>query len=445
MQMTGEFAARRVAVIGSGIAGASAAWLLSKSCNVVLYEADNRLGGHANTVEAPTPAGPVPVDTGFIVFNDRNYPNLCRLFDWLDVPTEASDMSFAASIDDGRFEYSGTGVGGLLGQRSNAVRPRFWRMAAGIMRFYREAPAVLEDASWRGASLGDYLAANGYGETFVEDHLLPMGAAIWSTTARQMREYPVQAFVRFFERHGLLSLSDRPRWRTVSGGSREYVRRLFADYAGEVRLASRVAEIRRDVGRVTVTDHRGNSDIFDAIVIAAHADQALSMLGDPSADERRLLGAISYTANEAVLHRDPSAMPRRRSVWSSWNYIGRPSDADCGSLCVTYWMNRLQNLPMNNQLFVTLNPTRPLDAESVIARFEYDHPLYDARAMAAQEELWTLQGRRNTWFCGSYFGYGFHEDGLRSGLEAAEAVSGMRRPFATPVADAEPVHAEAAE
>ncbi|MGE0232248.1 MAG: NAD(P)/FAD-dependent oxidoreductase [Flavobacteriaceae bacterium] len=445
MHSMGETAARRVAVIGGGIAGASAAWLLAKSCRVVLYESDSRLGGHANTIDVATPRGPLPVDTGFIVYNDRNYPNLRGLFNCLNVPTEASDMSFSASIDNGRFEYSGSGFAGLLGQRANAVRPRFWRMATGIMRFYREAPAVLDDAIWRGASLGDYLAAKGYGEAFVEDHLLPMGAAIWSTTARQMRDYPVQAFVRFFERHGLLSLSDRPRWRTVTGGSREYVARLFGDFSGEVRLASPVADVRREGGRVTITDTRGNRDMYDAVVIAAHADQALSMLGDASRDERRLLGAFTYTRNEAVLHRDPALMPRRRAVWSSWNYIGGLAGADEGQLCVTYWMNRLQNLPADDQLFVTLNPSRALDEAAVIARFDYDHPLYDVRALEAQRQLWALQGQRNTWFCGSYFGYGFHEDGLRSGLEAAESIAGVSRPFAAVPAVAPALHAEAAE
>lgn len=421
---------RRVAVIGAGISGMSAAWLIGRAMDVVLYEAADRPGGHANTLSAPTRSGPVPVDTGFIVYNDRNYPNLVALFEHLRVPTQASDMSFAASLDGGAFEYSGSGLGGLLGQPSNVLRPRFWRMLSDTLRFYREAPATLGRDDLASKTLGQYLGENRYSPAFVTDHLLPMGAAIWSTTARRMRDYPLHAFVRFFQRHGLLALSDRPRWRTVTGGSRQYVTRLLADFPGEIRLRSAVREVCRDVGSVSVIDWRGNRDTFTDVVIATHADRALAMLGDPDVQERDLLGAIGYTANTAVLHTDERLMPRRRKVWSSWNYIGEPERGGERPLCVTYWMNRLQGIDPATPLFVTLNPNRSIPEGRIIAEVDYDHPLFDPAALAAQKELWRLQGRGGVWFCGAYFGSGFHEDGLQSGLSVAEAICGQRRPWA---------------
>ncbi|KWV57713.1 NADH-ubiquinone oxidoreductase subunit 6 [Rhizobium altiplani] len=421
---------RRVAVIGAGISGMSAAWLMGRTMEVVLYEASGRPGGHANTVSAPSRCGPVAVDTGFIVYNDRNYPNLVALFKHLHVPTQASDMSFAASLDGGAFEYSGSGIGGLLGQPGNVLRPRFWRMLSDTLRFYQEAPAVLDRADLASKSLGQYLDENYYSSAFVTDHLLPMGAAIWSTTARRIRDYPLHAFIRFFESHGLLALSNRPRWRTVTGGSREYVKRLIADFTGEIRLNSAVRAVRRVVGGVSVTDWRGNRDIFTDVVIATHADRALAMLADPDERERGLLGAIGYSDNTAVLHTDERLMPRRQRVWSSWNYIGEPERDGERPLCVTYWMNRLQGIDPAMPLFVTLNPHREIPEERIIAEVDYNHPLFDPAALVAQKELWRLQGRRGVWFCGAHFGSGFHEDGLQSGLSVAEAICDQPRPWA---------------
>lgn len=420
---------RRVAVIGAGISGMSAAWLIGRSMDVVLYEAADRPGGHANTVSAPSRSGPIPVDTGFIVYNDRNYPNLVALFEHLRVPTQASDMSFAASLDGGAFEYSGSGIAGLLGQPGNVLRPRFWHMLSDTLRFYKEAPTALGREELAAKTLGEYLDEHSYSPAFVTDHLLPMGAAIWSTTARRMRDYPLHAFIRFFESHGLLALSDRPRWRTVTGGSREYVNRLLADFSGEIRLRTAVGEIRREMGSVSVTDWRGNRDTFTEVVIATHADRALAMLADPLGHERELLGAIGYTANTAVLHTDERLMPRRKKVWSSWNYIGERGRDGERALCVTYWMNRLQGIDPATPLFVTLNPHRDIPEERIIADVDYDHPLFDPAALAAQKELWRLQGRGGVWFCGAHFGSGFHEDGLQSGLSVAEAICGQRRPW----------------
>jgi len=423
---------RRVAVIGAGISGLSAAWLLSRKLRVTLYESEKRLGGHSHTVFVPTKDGAIPVDTGFIVYNERNYPNLVALFHEIGVPTAASDMSFAASLNGGKLEYSGSGLNGLIGQRGNVVRPRFWRMMRDILRFYREAPTLLHRTDLHGVSLGEYLDRNDYAAAFIEDHLLPMGAAIWSTTAREMRAYPLLAFVRFFASHGLLNLADRPKWRTVAGGSREYVHRLSASFFEGVRLGSGVRSISRENGRVIVTDTTGNADTFTDIVIATHADQALAMLADADHEERRLLGAFRYTDNLAVLHSDENLMPRRRRVWSSWNYIGQGRDEGAQPLCVTYWMNRLQNLDRRHPLFVTLNPTREIAEATIIGSYRYTHPLFDQSALDAQQQLWRLQGRRNTWFCGAYFGFGFHEDGLQAGLAAAESVADVRRPWRVP-------------
>ncbi|SUY28653.1 putative NAD/FAD-binding protein [Aminobacter aminovorans] len=421
--------ARRVAVVGSGISGLSAAWLLSSKLSVTLYESETRLGGHSNTVIVPTKDGALPVDTGFIVYNERNYPNLVALFKQIGVPTAASDMSFAASLDGGKLEYSGSGLNGLIGQRGNVVRPRFWRMMRDILRFYREAPALLLRTDLNGVSLGEYLDLNAYAPAFIEDHLLPMGAAIWSTTAREMRAYPLLAFVRFFASHGLLSLADRPKWRTVLGGSCEYVHRLSASFTKGIRLGVAVRSISRENDRVVVTDAAGHVDTFTDVVIATHADQALGLLADADQAEQGLLGAFRYTDNLAVLHSDETLMPRRRRVWSSWNYIGESRDDDAQPLCVTYWMNRLQNLDRRYPLFVTLNPTREIAPSKIIGSYNYTHPLFDQRALDAQQRLWCLQGRRNTWFCGAYFGFGFHEDGLQAGLAAAESVTDVQRPW----------------
>ena len=418
-----------IAVIGTGIAGMSAAWLLSQGHNVTVYEKEPRPGGHSNTVDAATAAGSVPVDTGFIVYNERNYPNLTALFRYLGVRTKDSDMSFAASLGGGRLEYAGTDLNGLLGQRRNLLRPRFWRMVRDLLRFYRDAPGHLGSAATEGLSLGDYLTANRYSDAFIEDHLLPMGAAIWSTTAREMRAYPAVAFIRFFVSHGLLTLTDRPQWRTVDGGSREYVKRLTEPYRERIHYGG-VREVTRHPGKVLVVANDGECRTFDHVVMAAHADQTYAMLSDRDAWEEDLLGAWTYTDNRAVLHTDPSLMPKRRRVWSSWNFIdGEQTAMESDPLCVTYWMNPLQGLNPNTPLFVTLNPVREPAPGSVLREFQYAHPFFDQAALRSQETLWSLQGHRRTWYCGSYFGYGFHEDALQSGLAVAEQLGGMRRPW----------------
>ena len=421
-------ARRRVAVVGSGIAGLSAAWLLAPHNRVTLFEADKRAGGHSHTVMAPTGDTETAVDTGFIVYNERNYPNLTALFAHLGVATQKSDMSFSASLDGGRLEYASTGLNGLVGQRANIVNPRFWSMLRDLSRFYIDAPRVLRNPPAEPLTLGEYLDRNGYGAAFIEDHLLPMGAAIWSTTARQMRDYPLVAFVRFFVHHGLLDLVNRPKWRTVTGGSTSYVQEMLKSI-DDVRLGAGVASIRRENGGITVTDLTGQRERFDEIVIATHADQALRLLADPDEQESALLKAFDYTDNLAVLHSDTSLMPKRERVWSAWNYIGDSIETGERPLCVTYWMNRLQDLDPAHPLFVTLNPTRPIAPEKFIRSFAYTHPLFDRKAVEAQSELWRLQGNRHTYFAGSYFAQGFHEDALQSGLAAAELLGGVKRPW----------------
>ncbi|HSC63862.1 MAG TPA: FAD-dependent oxidoreductase [Caldimonas sp.] len=414
-----------IAVVGSGISGLAAAWLLAQRHRVTLYEADARLGGHSHTVDVAARGAALAVDTGFIVYNEPAYPNLTALFAHLGVATQASEMSFAVSLDDGALEYSGNDLRGLFAQRGNLVNLRFWSMLRDLVRFYRSAP---RDAARAGLMpLDDYLDANGYGRAFREDHLYPMAAAIWSTPAAQIGRYPTEAFVRFCENHHLLQLSDRPAWRTVSGGSREYVRRLAAALGDRVRTGCGALAVRRDARGASVASAAGASERYDHVVIATHADQALRLLPDASDDERRVLGAFAYTTNRAVLHGDAALMPRRRAVWSSWNYGAdrRRSDA----LSVTYWMNRLQGIDERVPLFLTLNPAREPKPGLVHRTETYEHPLFDATAIRAQDELWSLQGRHRTWFCGAYFGAGFHEDGLQAGLAVAEAIGGVRRPW----------------
>lgn len=409
----------KIAVVGSGVAALSSAWLLSQRHQVTLYEKADRLGGHSNTVSAATATGIVAVDTGFICFNDATYPNLIAMFAHLGIETRATDMSFAVSMDGGGFEYAAPG---LFAQRRNLLRPRFWSMMNEILRFYRKAPADIGGLTDPEMTLGDYLKREGFSAAFRDDHLLPMAAAIWSSPAHTLMDYPAEAFIRFCGNHGLLKLVGRPLWRTVEGGSRTYVERLARE-VDDVRLNRGVTCIRRLEQGVMVHDSEGDSESFDHVVIGAHADQALAMLEAPTDREREVLGAFHYSRNLTVLHTDAGLMPQRRRAWASWNYIG----AEDG-LCVTYWMNRLQGLP-GQDLFVTLNPPRPPHAGALLRSEMYEHPIFNPAALQAQKQLWSLQGHGGVWFCGAHFGAGFHEDGLQSGLAVAEQLGGVRRPW----------------
>lgn len=419
----------RIAIIGAGVAGLGAAWSLCRDHEVVLFERERRLGGHACTIDVPTARGPQPVDMGFIVYNERNYPNLVALFEHLGVPTEDSDMSFAVSLDDGAFEY-GSSFASYFAQRANLARPSFLRMTHDILRFNRLAPRLLKLAENLEFTLGDFIAEARFGRAFRDRYLVPMASCIWSSPLNQMLDYPVQPFVRFFHNHGLLSVGRQLRWRTVSGGSRSYVERLAAPLLEHATIGPEARCVRRSDDGVWVKDADGHWGRFDKVVLACHADQALRLLVDPDQREGTLLGSFAYSSNTVWLHGDQRLMPRRRDVWSSWNYVAesRPTESKAS---VTYWMNRLQNFSDDVPLFVSVNPIRPPDGGRVHARQVFEHPMFDPTAIRAQRRMHEIQGVRDTYFCGSYCGYGFHEDALSAGLDIAEQL-GARRPWAKP-------------
>ena len=421
---------RKIAVIGSGISGLSAAWLLSQRHDVTVFEKNARLGGHSNTRIVETADGSIPVDTGFIVYNQRNYPNLTALFDYLDVPTSQSRMTFAFSVNGGAYEYSGgKGLDGWFTQRSNLARQSHWRLIKDIFRFFREAPDRVASYG-NGISIGEFLEFEGYSASFLHDHILPMAGAIWSAPAETMMSYPARSFLDFYKNHGLMQARNRPKWRSVVGGSQEYVSRLVDDARFSVRLGCAVAAVRRTPGFVAIHEHDGTEHRFDDVVLASHADASLAMLADADSMERKLVGQFSYSDNRVVLHSDVSAMPLRKRLWSSWNYMANRHRHLAGERAsVSYWMNSLQRLETDTNLFVSVNPLNNIEPTAIHYETQYRHPIFDSAAVTAQKSLWALQGRNRTWFCGSYFGYGFHEDGLQSGLAVAEALGGLRRPW----------------
>jgi predicted NAD/FAD-binding protein len=420
---------QRIAVIGAGIAGLGTAWALSQRHDVTVFEANAYPGGHSNTVEVDYDGSRLAVDTGFIVFNDWNYPNLRRLFAQLDVPAIKSDMSFAVSVGAGQLEWSGSSLATLFAQKRNLLRPSFHRMWRDILRFNTRAIADLAAGRMAGLSLGDYLAQGSYSDSFMLDYLLPMGAAIWSAPLAEMQAFPAETFARFFKNHGLLSINDRPQWYTVQGGSREYVKRLIAAADFTLHLHRPVHAVRRTAEGVQVVTATG-SQLFDQAVLACHGDQALRLLDDgATADERDLLSCFRFQSNLAVLHRDPLQMPRRRSVWASWNYLSEPRRDLQRRVGLTYWMNKLQSLDESRPLFVTMNPVTAPRRDLVFAEFAYEHPLFDRAAIDAQARLPAIQGKDRLWFCGAWCKYGFHEDGFTAGLQVAQALG------ATPFSD----------
>jgi len=416
---------KSIAVVGSGISGLSAAWLLSRSHDVTIFEQDGRPGGHSNTFTVDEGAAQVPVDTGFIVYNVSAYPNLVALFDHLKVETYETSMGFAVSMGGGAYEYSGNGAASLVGQWRNLLSAGHWSLMRDLVRFFREAGAMDVARLPADLTLGAFLAQRGYSQWFAERHILPMAAAIWSTPTAQVMDFPVASFVNFFANHQLLQLVNRPYWRTVKGGSQVYVRKLLDQFRGQVELGAGVEGITRRANGVEVHVN-GRARLFDGVVMASHADETLGLLRDADAQEKQLLGSFRYSPNRAVLHRDAALMPRRRRLWSAWNYLSA-SPENTNDLFVTYWMNKLQDLNTSRDYFVSLNPT--IEPRDILASINYAHPVFDGKANAARARLREIQGRRNVWFCGSYFGFGFHEDGIQSGLAAAEAVGGVRRPW----------------
>lgn len=420
----------RIAIIGSGISGLASAWLLSRRYAVTLFEANRRLGGHTNTVDVKLDGISYPVDTGFLVFNRRTYPNLCALFAHLGVATVATEMSFSVSLQQPRLEWAGSSLASLFAQPGNLARPGFWRMLQDILRFNRETTEIDLTVS-SALSLGTYLKEHGYSREFRDWYLLPMAASIWSCPAQQMLDYPLSSFVSFCRNHGLLQVFDRPKWETVKGGARNYVRHMAREIS-DIRLATPISSVVRETGGVCVK-HAGRSERFDAVVFACHSDQTLKLLGDgASAEERRLLGAVVYQPNRAVLHTDPALLPQRKAVWSAWNYLaGEATAAAAAPVSVSYLLNRLQPLPFKQPVIVSLNPFREPAAERVIAEFDYEHPIFDLGSVDAQAGLAALQGGQRSWFCGAWTGHGFHEDGLRSALAVANDF-GVQAPWQRP-------------
>ncbi|MEZ5870330.1 MAG: FAD-dependent oxidoreductase [Nitratireductor sp.] len=408
----------RIAVVGSGISGNSAAWALSRQHQVTLYERRNRAGGHSATVDIDHDGVTISVDTGFIVYNEGNYPLLTRLFDQLDIKTELTEMSFSVSLNDGRFEWCGRTLRSVFAQKRNMVSPGFLLMLGDILRFNSKAKQDLEAGVLCGLTFGDYMNRRGFSRRLRDDYIVPLTAAIWSTPAAKMLEFPAESLIRFLDNHRLIHMQ-RPWWRTVSGGSRQYVSKLLADFKGEILLSTPVQQILRRNDKVFITDDHGVEREFDAVVIASHSDQALKMLGDADDVEREILSAVQYRPNRVYLHRDPALMPKRRDAWASWNYIGTRDSQGHRDINVTYWMNQLQNIDRTYPIFITLNPPVPPREDLTFEQFDYSHPQFDGPALAAQQRLANIQGQRNTWFAGAWTRYGFHEDGLASGLEAA--------------------------
>lgn len=415
----------KIAIVGSGIAGLTCAWGLHRRHDITLFEADDRLGGHTNTVVVDAGDHDVAVDTGFIVFNDRTYPNFIRLLDQLDVRSHPTDMGFGVRLERNGLEYGSTGLNMLFAQRRNLLRPRFHRMIRDVLRFHEEARALLTHPEEK-ATLGEFLAERGYGSAFVHEHLVPMAAAIWSAEPPRILDFPAASFVRFYANHGLLQRGGGPTWRYLEGGAQRYVEALSAPFRDRVRLGCRVLGVRRRRDGVLIAAQNAEPEAFDQVVFACHSDQALATLRDPSEAERRILGAIRYQPNEAVLHTDVRMLPRQRRAWSCWNVRipAEPSDR----VQVTYHMNQLQRLDEPEQYCVTLNRTEDIDPERVLGRFEYAHPVFDSDAIAAQGLHDRISGLRHTHYCGAYWGYGFHEDGVRSALPVLAALGGSLSP-----------------
>ncbi len=413
----------RIAVVGSGIAGLASAWLLSRRHEVTLFEANSYLGGHTHTHDVVQQGRNYRVDSGFIVHNPSHYPLLTRMFDQLGVASQPTTMSFSVHNEASGLEYNAATLDTLFCQRRNLYSPRFIGMVRDLMRFYREAPALL-DSPGEGPTLGDYLAEHAYGAAFRDEHLLPMASALWSSPAAQILGFPVRYLVQFMANHQMLQISDRPQWRVVRGGSSTYVQALRSRWSVRERLNCAVRSIRRHAAGAEITSAAG-IEHFDHVVLACHSDQALVLLSDADDREQSILGAMTYQVNDTVLHTDASVLPKRRKAWAAWNaWLPRDPNEAC---TVSYCMNLLQGIESPEPFVVTLNRTAAIDPDKVLARMQYHHPVYSHASVAAQTRKAEIQGQRNTWFAGAYWGWGFHEDGMRSAVEVAAAL-GVRWP-----------------
>lgn len=410
---------KRIAVIGSGISGLASAYFLNRQHDVVLYEAGGYLGGHTNTVDVTLEGRTHGVDTGFLVYNELTYPNLVALFKELDVASIASDMSFGVSACDGALEWAGSSLDTVFAQRANLGSPAFLGMLRDILHFNLNAQRFLRQVSLSGLTLGQLLQQQRYGASFRDAYLLPMAAAIWSSSPGDILQFPAATFLRFCINHALLQISNRPQWRTVAGGARQYVERIAATLP-DCRLNTPVRAVHRAHGELVVNS-AGASENYDAVVFATHAPTTVALLQDASDTERAILGSVRYQPNTAYLHTDASLMPRRRKVWSAWNYLSGAQADGRSPVCVSYWLNQLQGLPFETPLMVTLNPPAAPAAEHVLARFDYEHPIMDQPTIRAQQLLARIQGVDGIWYAGAWTGYGFHEDGLKSALRIATA------------------------
>jgi len=410
----------RIGVIGAGVAGLTAAWLLQKKHEVVLFEENSYLGGHTHTISIPDgPDAGTPVDTGFIVYNAKNYPSFIRLLDKLGIQGQSSDMSFGFYSRKKNLMYNSYVPKGLFAQKLNVFRPSFLLMVRDILRFNKQATADLAADAFGDMALGAYLDKGNYSRAFRDYYIIPMGAAIWSTPLNLMLDFPVSVFMRFFHNHGLLALEGRPQWLTVQGGSRTYVDAMLKGFRGRALTGRKIRSVKRNDKEAVVVDESGEQHRFDYVVIGTHADQALKILENPSPEEQELLGAWSYHFNTAVLHTDETLMPPLKNAWASWNYIVEPeADASAAPVSLTYHMNRLQSLKTARQYFVTLNTSRRIPAQKVIREMSYTHPMYDRKSLDTQKKLSGLNGKNRTFYCGSYFGYGFHEDAVKSSFQA---------------------------
>ena len=408
---------KKIAVIGSGISGLSAAWALRESADVTIFEARDRIGGHSHTMTLDYDGAPLDVDVGFIVYNALNYPNLIGLFDALGVETIPSDMSFAVSDPDG-WEWA-SNVRGLFAQKRNLLSPRFHRFWRTILKFNDTAREELQSGKIENISLGEWLASHDYDQDFLDNYILPMGAAIWSTPESEMLNYPALSFFNFFENHRLMH-KERPKWRTVKGGSKNYVSKLIAVLGNRIRAGCAVRSVTPDANRVRVELDTGETSVFDDVILACHSDQSLEMLTSACSPQQNALQSIRYRPNDIYVHRDPDLMPTRKSAWASWNVIKQPGD----DICLTYWMNLLQDIDKSRPVFVTLNPAAPPKPELTFNKFEFSHPQFDAPAARSVETIKSLQGTNGIWFAGAWMGSGFHEDGLKSGLSIAIALGG---------------------